>query len=184
VADAAITALAQRGARGLTHRAVDEIAGLAPGSTSYYTRTREALLISIVERLAVLDLADAPGQSQLPKTAGELSAQLAPLIIALSTTHRDRTIARYELALEAARYPVLQEQLVAAGIAFRTAAVGLLAAIGSSRPDEHGRALVALCDGMVFESTVGAGSGKPFSKREIRARLTDLLRGMVGEKAG
>ena len=43
VADAAIAVLADHGGRGLTHRAVDQAAGLAPGTTSNYARTREAL---------------------------------------------------------------------------------------------------------------------------------------------
>ena len=51
IADAAITALATRGMRGLTHRAVDQTAGLPEGSSSYYYRTRQALLQAVVERL-------------------------------------------------------------------------------------------------------------------------------------
>src|SRR5262245_42599709 len=42
--DAAIEVLAERGTRGLTHRAVDARAGLPLGSTSNRFRTRNALL--------------------------------------------------------------------------------------------------------------------------------------------
>ncbi|MHC3389018.1 TetR/AcrR family transcriptional regulator [Streptomyces lavendulocolor] len=52
IADAALTLLAERGMRGLTHRAVDEAAGLPQGSTSNYARTRQALLETAVRRLA------------------------------------------------------------------------------------------------------------------------------------
>lgn len=52
VADAALTLLADRGMRGLTHRAVDETAGLPQGSTSNVARTRQALLELAVRRLA------------------------------------------------------------------------------------------------------------------------------------
>ncbi|WP_189544888.1 TetR/AcrR family transcriptional regulator, partial [Streptomyces gelaticus] len=52
LADAAIGTLAAEGMRGLTHRAVDQRAGLAEGSCSYYFRTRQALLQAAVERLA------------------------------------------------------------------------------------------------------------------------------------
>ena len=58
-ADAAITVLADHGARGLTHRAVDQAAGLPPGTTSNYARTREALLTLTLTRIAELDLAEA-----------------------------------------------------------------------------------------------------------------------------
>ncbi|HLL33473.1 MAG TPA: TetR/AcrR family transcriptional regulator, partial [Streptomyces sp.] len=44
VADTALALLAERGMRGLTHRAVDEAAGLPQGSTSNVARTRQALL--------------------------------------------------------------------------------------------------------------------------------------------
>ena len=55
VADAAIAVLADHGARGLTHRAVDQAAGLPPGTTSNYARTREALLTLTLTRIAELD---------------------------------------------------------------------------------------------------------------------------------
>lgn len=52
IADTALTLLAERGMRGLTHRAVDERAGLPQGSTSNHARTRQALLEAAVRRLA------------------------------------------------------------------------------------------------------------------------------------
>ncbi|CAM5659075.1 hypothetical protein SAURM35S_09836 [Streptomyces aurantiogriseus] len=52
VADTALALLAERGMRGLTHRAVDEAAGLPQGSTSNLARTRQALLELAVRRLA------------------------------------------------------------------------------------------------------------------------------------
>ncbi|HEY1323258.1 MAG TPA: hypothetical protein VGF32_23575, partial [Streptosporangiaceae bacterium] len=55
VGDAAIAVLADQGARGLTHRAVDRAAGLPPGTTSNYARTREALLTLALTRIAELD---------------------------------------------------------------------------------------------------------------------------------
>ena len=55
MADAAIAVLADHGGRGLTHRAVDQAAGLPPGTTSNYARTREALLTLALTRVAELD---------------------------------------------------------------------------------------------------------------------------------
>lgn len=52
IADTALALLAERGMRGLTHRAVDERAGLPQGSTSNHARTRQALLEAAVRRLA------------------------------------------------------------------------------------------------------------------------------------
>jgi hypothetical protein len=58
VGDAAIAVLAEHGARGLTHRAVDQAAGLPPGTTSNYARTRSALLELTLARIAELDAAE------------------------------------------------------------------------------------------------------------------------------
>ena len=67
VGDAAIAVLAEHGSRGLTHRAVDQAAGLPAGTTSNYARTRAALLTLALTRIAELDAAEAEGG------AGELS---------------------------------------------------------------------------------------------------------------
>src|SRR3954447_21985523 len=61
VGDAAIAVLAEHGARGLTHRAVDQAAGLPPGTTSNYARTRAALLTLALARIDELDTAEATG---------------------------------------------------------------------------------------------------------------------------
>ncbi|MFD6912618.1 TetR/AcrR family transcriptional regulator [Streptomyces virginiae] len=58
IADTAIDLVAAAGLRGLTHRAVDGAAGLPAGSTSYYFRTRTALIGACYARLAELDLGD------------------------------------------------------------------------------------------------------------------------------
>ncbi|MGH3122524.1 MAG: TetR/AcrR family transcriptional regulator, partial [Streptosporangiaceae bacterium] len=58
MADAAIAVLADHGARGLTHRAVDQAAGLPPGTTSNHARSREALLTLTLTRIAELDAAE------------------------------------------------------------------------------------------------------------------------------
>ncbi|NUP52351.1 MAG: TetR family transcriptional regulator, partial [Catenulispora sp.] len=55
IGDTAIALLAERGLRGLTHRAVDEAAGLPPGSTSNHARTRSALLETTFARLCRLE---------------------------------------------------------------------------------------------------------------------------------
>jgi AcrR family transcriptional regulator len=61
IGDAAIAVLAEHGARGLTHRAVDQAAGLPPGTTSNYARTRAALLTLVLIRIDELDTAEAVG---------------------------------------------------------------------------------------------------------------------------
>ncbi len=75
VGDAAIAVLAEHGARGLTHRAVDQAAGLPPGTTSNYARTRAALLTLALARIAELDAAEgaarrAPSELSEPGYSG------------------------------------------------------------------------------------------------------------------
>lgn len=74
LADAAIAVLANKGGRGLTHRAVDSAAGLPEGSTSYYFRTRQALLTAVVQRLAVLDAAICRQPPRLVGTASSTTS--------------------------------------------------------------------------------------------------------------
>ncbi|THA77112.1 TetR family transcriptional regulator [Streptomyces sp. A0642] len=67
ITDAALALLAERGMRGLTHRAVDERAGLPQGSTSNYARTRQSLLEATVRRLAEREAQVlAPGDLPVP----------------------------------------------------------------------------------------------------------------------
>jgi DNA-binding transcriptional regulator YbjK len=56
--DAAIQVLAERGSRGLTHGQVDRYAGVPEGTTSYYYRTRAALLRGVGKRVAEIDVAN------------------------------------------------------------------------------------------------------------------------------
>src|ERR1700757_3670109 len=55
--DAAIHLLAEDGAKGLSHLKVDHKACVPDGTTSFYFRTRSALLRAAAERLADLALA-------------------------------------------------------------------------------------------------------------------------------
>src|ERR1700730_3481779 len=55
--DAAIHLLADDGAKGLSHLKVDRRAGVPDGTTSFYFRTRSALLHAVAERMVELGLA-------------------------------------------------------------------------------------------------------------------------------
>ena len=110
IADAAIHLVATRGLRGLTHRAVDAEAGLPPGSTSYYLRTRNALLTACVNRMLARDLTRHPGSRRVD--AGRWTDATVELLVGMTVgLARDRPddlVARYELSLEASRQPELR----------------------------------------------------------------------------
>ena len=179
IADAAIGVLALRGARGLTHRAVDESAGLAAGSTSYYFRSREALLIATVRRLADLDLDASHGVAAPPNTVDDLARLFADLVIGQVTTYRERTLARFHLSLEATRYPEVQTVLRDLGSRFTAAAAAILAEFGSANPIADARAVIAVCAGLEYESL--AGGQVPFTVPEAQAVIADVIRGRLGD---
>lgn len=182
VADTAIALLADRGMRGLTHRAVDEAAGLPPGSTSNLARTRSALLELTLARLAQLESAAfAPLlESPAPDLVEVLAEMTAQALWTQLTVGRHRTVARYELALEATRRPELRRIYDRAGARFRDPAVAILAAAGSSDPVRHGRQLVAFGEGAIFDAVVGAGAEPTLG--DLRLGIRELLRGMLGRE--
>ncbi|MFF7248436.1 TetR/AcrR family transcriptional regulator [Embleya sp. NPDC008237] len=186
IGDTAIRLLVERGMRGLTHRAVDESAGLPPGSTSYYARTRAALLEVALARMTVLEagefapaLADGESPPALPGDPAGVADLVAEIVDAAIRDGRDQKIARYELALEATRRPELRTVYDEAGAVFRGAAAAMLAALGSPAPERHGRFLVAWCEGVMFDAIAGAGWATPPSRADIRVGVTELLAGML-----
>ncbi|MTE22120.1 TetR family transcriptional regulator [Streptomyces sp. TRM43335] len=183
IADTAIDLLAERGLRGLTHRAVDEAAGLPQGSTSNHARTREALLEAAVRRLAVRE-ADVLAPREMPDPDAGSEAMAEALALALHrylTRHRRLAVARYELALEATRRPALRAAYDRAGTrAFREPLVAAMAAAGSSAPERHALSLIAWCEGVMFSCTAGSHHSTVPDPQELRTGLGELLRGMLG----
>ncbi|MEU5208388.1 TetR/AcrR family transcriptional regulator [Streptomyces sp. NPDC020742] len=201
IADAALRLLAERGMRGLTHRAVDEAAGLPQGSTSNLARTRAALLAAAVRRLAereaaALAPAELPVRGGGPKGAGTGAGSTAaratgsPAADALAEVlslalhrylsgHRELLVARYELALEATRRPELREIYDRAGRGFREPLVAMLATAGSVEPERHALSLVAWCDGVLFSCTAGQFHAAVPDRAALRTSCRELLAGML-----
>lgn len=187
IADTAIALLVERGLRGLTHRAVDEAAGLPAGSTSNHARTRSALLEAAFARLVDLEkaaMAPAVGAAEapvLPTGIGGIAALVAESLYRSLTERRIQLLARFELALEATRRPELRGIYDAAGTAFREPAVQLVTLLGCADPARQGRALIAWCEGVLFDSLAGAGARRIPTREELEAGLTELLVGMLAE---
>src|SRR6478609_4318410 len=94
--DAALELVGTQGMRGLTHRAVDAAAELPAGSTSNYFRTREALVLGIVERFIVREreMATWPRDEVDPTPAGVAEA-LGRFVDRALGPDRMVTLARY-----------------------------------------------------------------------------------------
>lgn len=113
VADAGLTVLAEHGMRGLTHRAVDEAAGLPSGSCSNVFRSRaaliEALATRIFERLT-------PDTDYLEEHASATPnrdhwVQLMVDLVERAKAQPELHLALLELRLEATRRPELRDPL-------------------------------------------------------------------------
>lgn len=177
LADAAIEVLAAAGMRGLTHRAVDRAAGLPPGTTSAYFRTRAALLTALVRRLVARDQAElqaAGERTPLPRTPAELADGLAALTAArLTGEGRRRSLARYACALESVRDPELREILVPRENAGREVARVFLAAHGAPDIEARTQTLLACVDGLVFEHLL---QGTPVPREALEGLVAAALR--------
>lgn len=118
--DAAIQLLADDGAKGLSHLKVDARAAVPDGTTSFYFRTRSALLHAVAERMVELDLAAL--QSVADRAGlddGASTSTLAKLVIQSGQEPElSRTRARYELTMQATRDPSISATLQRATDAF------------------------------------------------------------------
>jgi DNA-binding transcriptional regulator YbjK len=162
IADGALELLAAHGARGLTHRAADELLKLPPGSTSYYFRTHAALLRAAAERLIELDASDLASLSEDIEGAADLVA------LWLAPERRTRALARLELLLAAAREPAL-EFVREARARFIEHTARTAGGTASERRAE-GTALVALVDGLLLHGLV-TGKMKRTEVRRLLGRL-------------
>jgi len=163
--DAAIQLLADDGAKGLSHLKVDRKAGVPDGTTSFYFRTREALLRAVAERLAELDLASLQSVADSADGGGEnpSPSQLSQVVIQSgSEPQLSRTRARYELTMQAARDPELAAILQQATDAFtklhRVILVHLMphgAELESAVVEDLSNVTLTFINGLLLRSALG-----------------------------
>ncbi|WP_433163226.1 TetR/AcrR family transcriptional regulator [Kribbella sp. CA-247076] len=179
IADAAIHLVATRGLRGLTHRAVDAEAGLPPGSTSYYLRTRNALLTACVNRMLARDVNLMPA---LEATAAPLELVIA-MTVGLARDRPDDLLARYELSLEASRQPELRVAIDEGARQLRGLLAQVLAGLGVPDPSAAAWPVAAMLDGLMRDRVAGIAATQSPEDFEagVRRSVTALVEGL---KAG
>lgn len=169
---AGIDILSDHGPRGLTHRAIDDRAGLPRGSTSYYARTRDQLISLIVDQMAQLtkEKMDEQRQAGLPTTPEELTRRIESLINALVADER-LARARFSLMMSettwdslAADSSVRKEALHAAEIT--------LTQCGINQSRKRSLELLAFIDGLMFELCVAK------RKVDIHSMVSTFIQGM------
>lgn len=103
--------------RALTHRAVDAEAGVPAGSTANYFPTREALLEAIVVWVSARELAnfDEVARMACPTTPAELARVLSVVARDATGVHRDLTLARYAVLVEAGNNAAIRQRVAENG---------------------------------------------------------------------
>lgn len=170
--EAAVELLGSEGVRALTHARVDERAGLPPGSTSNWFRTRRALLRGVVDGIAELERADFdPAVMATISDVDALIEGLCAMTEVQSGPFAARTRARYALFLELSDDPELGGPLRRQRLEFERWTEAIVTAVGLPDPGPASRALMALCDGLLLHRlTVDPGLDlRPVIDHAVRA---------------
>lgn len=165
--DAAIEVVAAEGLRGLTHRAVDARAGLAAGSTSYYYRTRMALLEAVLGKVLAYDVGR---MADVAVIAGDRTAMedvVVRVVRYLTGPGRAQLVARLELTMDAIRRPDLRRLMDGAQERITELTRPLVVALGSTDPARDAAMLLTLVDGLLLMEL----KGEPSDDDELRRRV-------------
>jgi DNA-binding transcriptional regulator YbjK len=155
ILDAATDLLTDTGIGGVTHRQVDDRAGLPAGTTSNYFRTRLALLEATAARTVDLHWQHVEALQRIigqPITRDGLTALLAQMIANPDEQFRRRTLARFELFMEGTRRAELQPFLNALQAAAMKSASVILEAAGFTPSPKQVGELSRLLNGLAFSN--------------------------------
>jgi len=158
-----IDLLAQRGLEGVTHRAVDETAGLPQGSTSYYFSKKSDLLSAACEHLAALlekdceDLQVGIAEKVAREGMDAAVKYVADELVSYTDSSHHLFLARMELTLAASRRTELAgagERLTAAA---RRPIAFFLKLIARDKTDIPIETCAGLIDGISLMYATGQG---------------------------
>ncbi len=185
IVGAAIEIIAAQGIRALTHRAVDARLELPAGSTSYYLRTKHALLEAVVHEIAArttTDFAKAGMTSTAMATPDDAMLAVARWVDYLLLERGEHIAVRYALAIELSADPPLHE-ILATALFSQDRAVGLLEFLGAAEPRSAAADFVSLLEGLVFDRFAAARSldgvppGTPESVELLLRPIRTFVRG-------
>lgn len=163
ILNAVVELLATRGLEGVTHRAVDEIAGLPQGSSSYYFPKKASLLIAASQHLAAILEKDCDElQVGFAETAAKHGmdaavAYVAKELVAYADNSRHLFLARMELTMAAARRDDLADVGAQLTAAARRPIEFFLKLISDGRADVPIETCAGLIDGITLMYATGQG---------------------------
>ncbi|WP_158070226.1 alpha/beta fold hydrolase [Amycolatopsis regifaucium] len=184
--DAAISVVASEGLRGLTYKAIDDEAGVATGSTSFYFRTRKELLQGVAERIAEHELAGAETMLAspamvTPSTIDQTADTIAGALLQWLGPDRKRTKARLEIWLQAAEQPELRTALAPVRDRFLAHTRTLLAPRGktAAQVEEQANLILSMIDGITYDTIVHQPSTAP-DRATLRRAVKAILLAVIG----
>lgn len=166
IARAVIELAASGGSRAVTHSAVDRHLGLPKGSTSYYHRTRTALIDAGVE---LMRRSSAATFSSLTAYHDRTSAEVIAAYLHHLITERGTEIAA-RLALAAELAPGTLSELFFSP----ASATELFSQANADDPAREARGLIDLLEGLLLRSAFGAATP---DRSEIAAITMTYLTG-------
>lgn len=175
--DAALRLIGNRGLRAVTHRAVQEEAGLPHGSVTYYFKTREQLIVAVVERLVELDrerIADLTHEVAMALAAPAQARDLEPLAEAVGAwVDQDPVtqLARYELLLAGAHDETVRKTMSAGATTFWRMCEPIALATGSTHTARDARIMVAMLDGLLLDRLTRDPAAPDVSAEGLRRLL-------------
>ena len=169
--DAALELVGTEGMRGLTHRAVDAAADVPAGSTSNYFRTREALILGIVERFISRERVMATGpQGEVDPSPDGVAAALGRFVQRAVGPDRAVTLARYAILVETAHNPALREGMAVGADQVDTWAFDIITRAGSPDPTRDLGVLGNYVTGLVLHELA-----LPSPDLDARARIRAVI---------
>lgn len=160
ICDAALDLAATGGNHAVTHTAIDARLDIAKGSTSYYFRTRSALVDAAIAHLtdrSRTQFDELLTAAVVPVTVDSAVDLITEYLNVLLTARRRDLLARYAFAADAAVSPTMRAGL-ARCLFSPEAAVGLMSALGADDVTSRAHDLLSLLEGLAFDFTCGARS--------------------------
>ena len=152
--EAAVAQLADDGPRGLTHRRIEQRAGVSQGLVKYHFGSLDGLIEAVVEHMADVEIGAVmtvtPEQQAQAAATGEVPAEVWAAARATwkAVTSRPELVrARFELYLHAGRNPGLQDAIRRGRERFVEATA---ASLPSADPRAGAQMVLALATGMLL----------------------------------
>lgn len=174
--DAALAVIDAEGMRGLTHRRLEDEAGLARGSARYHVGTNDQIIAATLEHAALREsrmIETALARLGLEALAGNATSlpKMAAALVSALLENPGAIRARYELLLEASRRPSLKAEAQRWRAHFVGTAELALAPAGLADPHATAVLITAIIDGLTLDAVIADRTSAP----ELAERAAEAI---------